>query len=436
VTGVGRSATHPLVAMMRFQRLSDWLAWQETLHPTEIDLGLERLRPVVRRMGPERIAPVIITVGGTNGKGSVVRLMEAICRAAGLRTGCYTSPHLLRYNERIRIDGREIDDDSLCRLFAEVDDARDDESLTYFEFGTLAAFAGIRRAAVDVALLEVGLGGRLDAVNAIDPDVAVITSVGIDHVDWLGPDRESIAREKAGIFRPGRPAVCGDPDLPAALASAAARLGAGLLHVGRDFRWCRTGERWHFAGASLEMADLPMPAAPGEVQLGNAATALQALASAGLDHALSRAAVETGLRQATLPGRLQRVPGEVEWVLDVGHNPQSARALAAVLAADPVDGRRLTVLGMLRDKDVEQVAAALAAGTDAWYVAGLPGHRGQGAAETARRLGAVLPDARTRTFPSVTDACRRARADARPGDRILVAGSFLTVAEALRTGLY
>ena len=422
--------------MMRFQRLSDWLAWQETLHPSAIDLGLERLHPVVRRMGRECIAPVVITVGGTNGKGSVVRMMEAICRAAGLRTGAYTSPHLVRYNERIRIDGREIDDDSLCRLFAEVDHARGEVSLTYFEFGTLAAFAGIRRAEVDVALLEVGLGGRLDAVNAIDPDVAVITSIGVDHVEWLGPDRESIAREKAGIFRGGRPAVCGEPEPPAALEAAAAQLGAGILYAGRDFRWRRAGDRWDFASHSLELPDLPMPAAPGGVQLGNAATALQALASARLERALSRTAVDAGLRSAVLPGRVQRIPGEVEWVLDVGHNPQSARALAAALAAGPVRGRRLTVLGMLRDKAVEEVAAVLAPATDAWYLAGLPGGRGQSGVELARRLGTTLPGARAQTFRSVRHACRRARADARPGDRILVTGSFLTVAEAFRAGLY
>lgn len=420
---------------MRFTRLADWLAWQETLHPRKIELGLERVRKVLARLDLVRPAPLVITVGGTNGKGSVVRLLEEICLAAGYRAGAYTSPHLLRYTERIRIDGREIAEADLCRLFAEIDRARQRISLTYFEFGTLAALAAFQRARVDVALLEVGLGGRLDAVNVVDPDVSVVTSIGIDHVEWLGADREAIAREKAGIFRAGRPAICGDPEPPAALLRCASTCGARLLRVGHDFRWRREDATWTFAGPGLNLSGLPLPAASGDVQLGNAASALQALASSGMPELAEPAAIARGLGRMQLPGRIQRLPGAVEWVLDVAHNPQSARALVADLNRHAVRGRRLTVLGMLRDKDAEAVTAILAAETDAWYVGGLPGHRGQSGERLASRLRAGLPEAQAGVFATVADACHQARADARPGDRVLVTGSFLSVAQAMSRGL-
>lgn len=413
----------------RFATLDDWLNWQETLHPRAIDLGLERVRAVLRRLQPEPPPHVVITVGGTNGKGSCVALLEAILRAAGYRVGAYTSPHLLRYNERIRVEGADADDEAICRAFARIDAARGDHSLTYFEFGTLAALELFRDARVEVAVLEVGLGGRLDAVNSVDADAALVVSIGIDHVDWLGSDRDSIGYEKAGIYRPGRPAICADPDPPARLLDHALNLGARLQRVGRDYGFARTGQTWCWWSGHSRLEALPPPALIGEHQLGNAAAALATLNGLRDRLTVQPNAIRAGLSRVRLPGRFQAIPGAVEWILDVAHNPHAAAVLADNLLDRTCSGRTLAIIGLLADKDAGGVIQALVDIVDDWYPVTLDGPRGRTAAELATLLRAV--GARATARDDLAAACRSARTAARPGDRIVVLGSFHTVAPIL-----
>ncbi len=416
---------------MRFERLTDWLRWQESLHPRAIDLDLARLGQVMDRLDLGRPAPWVISVGGTNGKGSCSIMLEAILRAAGQRVGTYLSPHLLRYNERIRIDGVMIDDAALCQAFARIDAARGDISLTYFEFGTLAALLLFAEAGLDAAVLEVGLGGRLDAVNAVDADLALITSIQMDHMEWLGSTRDAIGREKAGIARPGRPVVCADPQPPSGFLQAVA--DSVLYRSGIDYHWRQeSATSWHWHDGQREFNELPLPALPGSFQLGNAAAVIQALCllqdQGGLS--ITREAIGHGLRRAQLPGRFQRLPGPVECIVDVAHNPAAAQSLLENLAQQPA-GRRYTVLGMLADKDVEAFAAILDTQTDYWLLGGLGGDRGLDAQTLAGRLASVVPAAKMRICSTVAEAFQQARAMAVPGDRILVTGSFHTVAEVL-----
>lgn len=407
--------------------LAEWLDWQMRLHPHDIQLGLERVAEVLARLGIGRPAPVVVTVAGTNGKGSTVAMLEAVLRAAGHRVGSYTSPHLLRYNERIRIDGLEAGDDELCEAFSRVERARGETPLTYFEFGTLAAFDLLRRSGVEVALLEVGMGGRLDAVNVVDPDLAVVTRIAMDHMQWLGPDRDAIGAEKAGITRPGRPAVCADPQPPKGFLGAVRE--ARLYRAGRDFSpisgegcWC-----WRGAGGS-SLADLPLPTLEGAHQLENAAAVVQALLCLRTRLPWRIEHLHAGLRSARLAGRLQCLPGPVTRVLDVAHNPDAAAALTRGLGAFSTPRRRRTVLAMLADKPAAAFAEVIADETDRWYLAGLSGNRGASAEALAERIKgrARAP----RLFATVADACRAALADSSDGDRILVTGSFYTVAEA------
>lgn len=416
----------------RFATLADWLAWQEQLHPRAIDLGLERVQRVLERLGLRWPRCPVITVGGTNGKGSTVVFLDAILRAAGYRVGTYTSPHILRYNERIRVAGRAVGDAELCAAFARVDASREDISLTYFEFGTLAALEIFRHSGIDVALLEVGLGGRLDAVNAVDADCAVITTIALDHCDWLGPDREAIGFEKAGIYRTGRPAICADPAPPASLLVQAQALGAELYRSGRDYRFRRQGRSWCWQGPGQTLERLPLPQLSGAHQLANAAAALMALASLQRRLPVDDTAVHAGLTSARLAARFQIVPGPVEWIYDVAHNPQAAAVLADNLQRRTCGGRTHVVLGMLRDKDCATVASQLAAQVDAWYPAGLGGSRGQSARELAATLARVGITGIMSPADDVAAACAAAAAAARPGDRVVVCGSFHTVASALR----
>jgi dihydrofolate synthase/folylpolyglutamate synthase len=418
---------------MRFDTLEAWLAWQETLHPRAIELGLERCRAVAARLGLEVPPFPVLTVGGTNGKGSTVALLDAVLRAAGYRVGTYTSPHLLRYNERIQLAGVPVGDDELCATFDRVDGARGDTSLTYFEFGTLAALDLFGRAGLDAAVLEVGLGGRLDAVNLVDADVAVITSVGIDHTDWLGPDRESIGREKAGIFRADRPAVCGDRDPPASVLDAARALPCPLLRIGRDYEVVARGARWDFEGPGGPLRDLPHPALAGRAQLGNAATAVAALGAVAPRLRASRDAVAAGLTGVRLAGRLQVLEGPVPWVLDVAHNPQAVRELAAFLRVrGPVTGLTHALFGVLADKDLAGVIREAAGVVDRWHVVGLDGPRGCDPACVARALEAAGLGDRVTLYPSVEAGYRALRATVRPPDRVVAFGSFHTVAPVLR----
>lgn len=414
---------------MRFATLNDWLDWQETLHPKAIDLGLDRVRTVLRRLHPEPPPFAVITVGGTNGKGSCVAMLEAILSAAGYQVGAYTSPHLLRYNERIRINRQEVKDEALCQTFARIDHVRGDQSLTYFEFSALAALELFHQAGVNVAVLEVGLGGRLDAVNVLDADAALVVSIGLDHTDWLGSDRNSIGYEKAGIYRSGHPAICADPDPPPRLVEFAEQIGAKFQWVGRNYTFTRTGSNWRWESAQVCFDGLPPPALSGEQQIGNAAAVLATLVSLRARLPVSADAIHAGLTQVQLPGRFQIIPGPVEWILDVAHNPPAAEVLAAHLRARPCAGRTLAVLGILADKDGHGIIQALAGSADEWYTAALAGPRGR--PDTELRDLLIATGYPATAAGDVIDACRIAHQAAQPGDRIVILGSFHTVAPAL-----
>ena len=417
----------------RFGSLDEWLQWQETLHPSSIDLGLERAARVADRLGCCMPAPVVISVAGTNGKGSCVALLEAILLRAGYRVGCYTSPHLLRYNERLRLQGQAVSDRLLIDAFARVDRARGDATLTYFEFGTLAALDIMCAEPLDVAILEVGLGGRLDAVNIVDADVALLSSIGVDHTDWLGCDRDSIGREKSGIFRPARPAVCGDSAPPSSVPEAAARIGAGLRVLGRDFALCQTGRGWHWQGQRSRLRDLPLPSLAGAHQLANAASVLMVLELLGDRLPVTRKAIDSGLRWARLPGRIETIPGRVEQVLDVSHNAQAAEALADAMRRMPLAGRTHGVLGMMRDKDVESFVGVLQPLVDCWYTVGLHIPRASPPQDLAARVATVIGTGQAVScWTTVAEALAAIQRGVGAGDRVLVCGSFHTVAEWAR----
>ncbi|WP_245156277.1 bifunctional tetrahydrofolate synthase/dihydrofolate synthase [Agrilutibacter solisilvae] len=412
--------------------LSDWLEYIERQHPKTIDMGLDRVRAVATRLALERPAKKVITVAGTNGKGSTVAFIEAIARAAGWRVGAYTSPHLLAYNERVRIDGIDATDERLVAAFEAIEAARGDTLLTYFEYGTLAALWLFQRSRLDLAILEVGLGGRLDATNLVDPDVAVITTVDLDHQDWLGEDREAIGFEKAGIARAWKPLVLGDDDPPASVLRHAYAIGASAIRAGCDFFFEPVDAdtwRWRELNFALQ---LPRPALAAPAQLRNAATAIAALRALG--RTVPAAAVAQGVAQANVAARLQRFEREgIDILVDVGHNPQAARALADFLRSAPVAGRTLAVFAALADKDAGGVVDALAAQVDGWHLAGLEeaAPRGLPVDEFAGRLAGTAAADGLR-HPDVAQALAAARAGARAGDRVLVLGSFHTAATALR----
>jgi dihydrofolate synthase / folylpolyglutamate synthase len=410
--------------------LADWLARLEQLHPSPIELGLERVRRVKDAMGLAPAFPLII-VGGTNGKGSTCAYLEAILGAAGYKTGLYTSPHLLRYNERVRIAGKEAGDAELIAAFEQIDAARGETSLTYFEFGTLGAMAQFIDAGVDVAILEVGLGGRLDAVNVFDADAAIVTSVDLDHQDYLGDTREQIGYEKAGIYRAGRPAVCADPAPPASLINHAHDIGADLRCVGQDFAARREANGWTFRGRQCDWRDLPLPAMAGSYQMRNAAAALAVLENLHIRLPVDEAAIRQGFHAARVLGRFQRIAQAPDVILDVAHNPEAARALAATLREQPVAGRTLAVVGMLADKDAAGVFAALRGVIDAWWTCTPDSPRAQDAATLATVLRAHGGTEPVSIQPDVNIALAEARSAAREDDRILVFGSFYTVAAVL-----
>ena len=410
--------------------LADWLAYIERQHPKSIEMGLDRVRDVAARMGLGKPGHRVITVAGTNGKGSTVAFIEAIGRAHGWKVGTYTSPHLLRYNERVRIDGNEANDADLVAGFEAVDAARGATPLTYFEYGTLCALWLFQRTHLDLVVLEIGLGGRLDAVNIIDADASIITTVDLDHQDWLGNDIESIGFEKAGIARPFKPLILGDDDPPASVLRHAYAIGASAWRIGCDF-FVEPIDAWHWRWREVGHAlDLPLPALAAPVQLRNAACAIAALQA--LDAGIEASSFARGIATASLGGRLQRLVRDgVEVLVDVGHNPQAARALAAWLAAAP---RRPTVAvyAALADKDAAGVVAALAGQVDAWHVAGLSdaGPRGDAVEVFATRLAGTVAAGATR-HDDVAVALHEAISQATPDGRVLVFGSFHTAAAAL-----
>ena len=428
--------------------LAEWLTLQESVHPQSIDMGLERVAGVARALGLSAPEFAVITVAGTNGKGSIAAHLEALLRARGAHTGLFMSPHLVRYNERVRVDAADVEDAALVAAFERIEAARGATTLTFFEYSTLAALLIFAARAVEVAVLEVGLGGRLDATNLIDAHVAVLASVGLDHRDWLGDTLELIGAEKAGIVRAQRPAVLGTPHMPASVFAAIRERGAQALVAERDFSWQLGATGWDYRGLKVALTGLPPSALAGDIQYRNAATALAALeALAAVPAApvarlmrvlapLTAANAAQGLQRVHLPGRFQVLPGEVEWILDIAHNEPAAQVLATQLRARALPpgahgaARTIAVIGVLTDKDAAAIAAALDGVIDHWVVCALPGPRGSSAAALAARLG--RPGSTVTLAASVGEGCERARAQARPGDRILVCGSLHTVGPALQ----
>ncbi|KIF82266.1 bifunctional tetrahydrofolate synthase/dihydrofolate synthase [Noviherbaspirillum autotrophicum] len=415
--------------------LADWLSTLETMHPKAIDMGLDRVRQVKDRLDIHFDCPVI-TVGGTNGKGSTCAMLESILMQAGYRVGLYTSPHLIDFNERARVNGEIASDEALMAQFAAVEAARGDISLTYFEFTTLAILRLFAQSPLDAVILEVGLGGRLDAVNVIDPDVAIVTSVDIDHTEYLGDTREQIGFEKAGIFRPGKAAICGDPVPPKSLVDHAAAIGADLWLFGRDYNYSGDKQQWNFGGRSQRRNSLGYPSLRGANQLLNASAALAALEALRNRLPVGAQEVRNGLVMVELPGRFQVLPGRPSVILDVAHNPHAAATLAQNL--DNMGFHRYTyaVFGAMHDKDIDGVIEQLKDRVDHWYVTDLPLPRAATAEQLRQRLlgAGVVPSTASgaektiETFSSPAAAFASARSRAGENDRIAVFGSFLTVA--------
>ena len=417
--------------------LADWLAYLESLHPTAIELGLDRVLTVANRLQACEGGGVKIIVGGTNGKGSTCAMLEAIYLAAGYKTGLYTSPHLIDFNERIRLRGELATDEQIVAQLARIEAARDEVSLTYFEYTTLAALLLFKEHQTDVAILEVGLGGRLDAVNIVDADCSIVTSVDVDHTEWLGDTREKIGWEKAHIFRKGRPAICSDPQPPQSVLDYAQQIQADLRLFGRDFNYSADKQQWAFAGRNQRRNALAYPALRGANQLLNASAALAAIESLRDQLAVPQQSVRQGLIQAVLPGRFQIIPGQPTVVLDVAHNPHAAAVLAHNLDSMAFFPYTHAVVGMVNDKDCDEVISKFGRKVDHWYCASLDGERGRSGQDIADRVRSQLPqDAEglptVTVFNSPAAAYDSARSKAADNDRIVVFGSFLTVAAVLQ----
>ena len=417
--------------------LAGWLAHCERLHPVGMDLTLDRVERVRARLGLSFAHTTLVVVAGTNGKGSTCALVESVARAGGWRTGVFSKPHLVRFEERCRVDGIEVDGEALVPHFAAVEAARDGTTLTYFEFTLLAIARHLAALPLDLVVLEVGLGGRLDAVNVFDADCAVITSIAVDHVQQLGSDRESIGREKAGILRAGRPAVVGDPEPPQSILDEAARLGADVRLAGRDFRTSGDRLQWNWAGRTRRYSGLAYPALRGANQLLNAAAALAAFEALAERLPIAAHAVRLGFATVELPGRFQVLAGQPTVVLDVAHNPHAVAALAIDLDRMGFHPRTFAVFGAMADKDLDAIVERIAPLIDAWHVTDLPSGRAATASALAERLRARVPrDARTvevHEHGAPTAAFSAARAAADPADRIVVFGSFLTVGGVLES---
>lgn len=416
----------------RCRTLDDWLAWQQALHPRKIDLGLERVRSVFARLHPGYHPPLTITVGGTNGKGSCIAMLEAILRAQGIHCGSYTSPHILRYNERIRIDGQPLPDAAICDAFQRIDRARAGSTLSFFEFGTLAALDLFSQARVDVQLLEVGLGGRLDAVNIVDADVALITSIDIDHKGWLGETREAIGSEKAGILRRGRPAVIGDRNPPASLIQHARKLETFLLLLGQDFEARRGAEGFDWVSSSRRFEALPLPALQGRQQMDNAATVIAALLQLEDQLPVTETSIRQGLERTCLAGRYHSIAGCPEILLDVAHNPQAAAMLADFIRAS-YPGRKVSALfAVMADKDVEGMLGKMGTVVDVWALAPLPDNprcaSEQRILQAFDNLGMTPPLAGFSDWRSALDGLKKHTPEE---GLVIIFGSFFLIAEFL-----
>ncbi|MEI8363122.1 MAG: bifunctional tetrahydrofolate synthase/dihydrofolate synthase [Betaproteobacteria bacterium] len=430
--------------------LTSWLSYIESLHPKSIAMGLDRVNCIIERLAlqPEF---KIITVAGTNGKGSTCAMLEQIYKQAGYRVGCYTSPHLIRYNERVRVNGVEVLDAELCTAFSAVNAARVGDgnreiSLTYFEVGTLAAVWHFMQANIDIAILEIGLGGRLDAVNAFEPNCAIVTSVDLDHQDYLGDTRESIGFEKACVFRPSLPAICGDTNPPASLVSYAEKIKANFKCIHQDFDYKLAGNEWQYIQSGVVLHTLPCPALQGIYQLSNATCAVAAVELLQNSLPVPVAAIATAMRKVSLAGRFQRVSQSAlnssrvypQVILDVAHNPHAASALAQNLSAIKAQysqaevGKTFAVFAMLADKDVKGVVEAVRNEIDAWYVASIDHIRGALATNLASVIADIIPNASIKTFDNANNAYQQACIDMSENDKIIVFGSFFTVSSVIQ----
>jgi dihydrofolate synthase / folylpolyglutamate synthase len=414
--------------------LEQWLAYQTQVHPQSIDLSLDRLRLVLERLNWRQPTVPVVTIAGTNGKGSVSGYCAAILAAAGYRVGTFTSPHLRDYRERIRIHDRLVSAAELVSVFERIEAARREVGLTFFEFNTLAALLLFDAAQLDAWVLEIGMGGRLDAVNVVDPDVAVIVSIGFDHQEYLGATIEAIAGEKAGIFRQGRAAVLGSREMPGIVEERARTIGAPLKRLGNEYGYTREGAAWHYRGSRWNLPQLPAPALMGDMQYANAATAIAALEEIDARLSIPGAAVAQGLRQVRLAGRFQVIaparPLAPTWILDVAHNPAAARVLARNLRDLPSGGRTLAVCGILADKDAPGVVAELKDCVHAWWCVTTDGDRsrsGTSLAQTVKQEVAAPVEA----ADGASAGCAAALAHAQPQDRIVVFGSFHVVGPAM-----
>lgn len=414
--------------------LDEWLRFQSQLHPQTIDLGLQRVRAVLGRLHWQRPAAAVITVAGTNGKGSVVTTCAAILAASGLRVGVFTSPHFRDYRERIRVCGRLADAAELVAAFERIEAVRGDTPLTFFEYNTLAALLLFEAAKLDAWVLEIGLGGRLDAVNVVEPDVAVVVSIGMDHSEYLGTTLEQIGAEKAGIFRGGRPALLGSRTLPASVAATAARIGALPKRLGVEYDYSRDGATWHYRGTGWDLAGLPPPALFGAAQFDNAATAIAAVEELDMAGRVTAASITAGLKAVQLTARFQvilpRSGDGPAWILDVAHNPDAARVLADNLRTLPCTARTLAVCGILADKDAAAIVAELRACFDRWWFVATTGDRGRSAAALSDCVASGI-EVPTEAVDSLASACTAAASAAQAGDRIVIFGSFHTVGPAL-----
>lgn len=417
--------------MVHFDKLEDWLTWQESSHHLAIDLGLERVEKVYQALNPQACKPLTLTVGGTNGKGSCVAYLETIYRAAGYRVGAYTSPHIVKYNERIKVDGKPVTDEVICRAFERIEKVRHDVSLSYFEFGTLAALIIFLDAGLDIQILEVGLGGRLDAVNIVTPDAAIISSIAIDHVAWLGETREAIGYEKAGIFRAGTPAIVGDPAPPESLQEVANARKAEFYAIGRNFDYTKTDGTWTWHASKNQLDNLPVPALKGEHQYRNASAAMMAIHLLQDRLPVTEHSIRYGLENVELPGRFQLIGGDVQVLLDVGHNPEAVGTLVQYLTQNFPNRRIRAIFSMMRDKDIAEVIKIMNPVVHDWFFAPLVNIRAA-SEELMREIFSEQKMANvTFGFSGFKDAFAEAKKSAEHGDLLLIFGSFFLVSEYL-----
>ncbi len=411
--------------------LTDWLGYIESIHPSTIDLTLERIKIVIERLNLDISFPVL-TVGGTNGKGSTCSILESIYREAGYKVACYTSPHFLNFNERIKIQTLAVSDEVICEAFSRIESAREDVTLTYFEYGTIAAMIIFSEAHVDVAILEVGLGGRLDAVNVFDADCAIVTTVDLDHMDYLGHTREAIGLEKAGIYRTEKTSICGDFDPPQSLIKHAELIHADLKIIGKDFGYEAHHDSFDFLIDSTFVMNLPLPKLQGDFQLANATNALMAVKAMEDKLPLTEISIQKGITLTLLPGRFQEVKKMPSLILDVAHNPQAARSLSHNLKTHVVPGKTIAVFSILKDKDIFGVINELNLDIDDWFIAEIQNERAASIETISNTIQKINPSAHIEAFKNIQEAYQFASKEVTRNDRIIVFGSFFTVADIMK----